>query len=161
MNVIPETKTKANPDYSVSANITNNVIVKDLLDKYLMTQAVDADLREKVKLATVDLQLQIAANQSAAADFFKQIQEAVDGLGGYQDVEAGHYAVKMKLKHVSYDAERFEQHFPGYAPAVIDTVKTINKVSLKGLLKSEKLTDAQLKNAGVITESESYRWVIQ
>jgi hypothetical protein len=157
-----ETKAKKNNDYADSAvNLTNNAIVKDLLDKYLVTLEINLDLMEKVKLATPDLQLQIAANQSAAADFFKQVKEAVDGIGSYQDVEAGHYAVKMAVKHVVYDPEAFEKHFPGYASAVIDITKSINKDSLKGLIKGEKIIEEALENAKIVTKSETYRYIIQ
>jgi hypothetical protein len=153
-------ETKKNNDYSNSADITNSPAVKDLLEKYLIALCIGSDLQAKVKLATADLQLQIAANESAA-DFYKQIKEAVNGLGSYQNVDAGHYAVKQRQLHRGYDADAFVMHFPGHVPSVIDYKPVINMVSLTGLVNAGKITDAALKEKAVIKETETFRWVIQ
>ncbi len=162
MNSIPEDKVKKNNDYSASANITNNITVKELLDSLHTFENAERNVQQQIKAAIPEHLTDALMNcQDRIRTITEDIRKAVDELGSFQDVEAGHYAVKMRLNHVNHDAEAFERHFPGYVPAVIDIVKSINKVGLKGLIKSGKLTEEQLRETGVVTESETFRYIIE
>jgi predicted transcriptional regulator len=158
-----EAKTKKNNDYSASAvNLNNNITVKELLDSLHTYQRNEAEIQQQVK-ASIPKELldQVTAIQDRIKTITDDLKKAVDELGSFQDVEKGEYAVKMRVCHVDYDAEAFEKHYPGYAPAVIDIQKTINKVSLKGLIKAEKITEDALKQANITTEKNTYRYIIE
>ena len=153
---------KKNPDLSNSAvNLTNNVTVKELLDSLHTYQRNKTELQEKIEARTPDLHIQLYFCRERISLLKVAIKKAVDDNGSFQDVVAGIYAVKQKVKHTSYDAEAFETHFPGYVPAVIDITKTVNKVGLARLLKSGKITEQALRNAKVITESETSKYIIR
>ncbi len=156
-------ETKKNKDYTESAvNLTNNVTVKELLDSLHVYERNEAEIQQRIK-ASIPQELidQVTAVQDRIRTLTDELKKTIDERGSFQDVEKGEYAVKQRICHVDYDAEAFEKHFSGHAPSVIDTVKVIDKVALKGLIKAGKLTNDGLRRALVITETETFRYIIE
>lgn len=89
-----------------------------------------------------------------------QLRAMIDALGSYQDLKAGHYALKYRRVSKEYHADKFAgKTYDQYRPAVI--AEAINVQALNGLIKGKLLDEDDLKQYGVITEKESFAVVIK
>lgn len=119
---------RKNPDYSASAmNLTNDARLLELLGGLYSLQASR-----------------------------QRQQEAIESFGSYQDMEAGHYALKQRRVTVTYSAAAVRTAMPDFAKAVIE--ETVNKAKIEGLAKGGLITPAQVE--AVSTKAESFRYVI-
>jgi len=155
-----EVKEKKVADYSKSAeNLVNPSEVKELLNQLHQKEKDKEEFEVELKEQCADLVLSIADTGQAITELQKQIKEAVEQFGSYQDLEAGDYAVKYRRVSKSYDAEEFAQFFDKFAPAVI--IQTVNEKALEGLIKGGLITEQELKNTGVLKEDTKYAYVIR
>ncbi len=155
------TTTRKNTDYSASAvNLTNPPDVIRALGDLLTVQAKLTDVTTRIAL-TVPKELSDEANAltSEIADRKKKLETLIDQWGGYQDLETGHYALKQRKVSKSYNAEKFEPVWPQYSQAVI--IKAIDEAKLKGLIKGGLITEDELKANQVLTEKESFAFIIK
>lgn len=145
-------------DYTESAvNLCNPPDIKVKLAELSAKQAELPMYEEELK--ENESWKALKAVEQSISDNKAQIRAMIDALGSYQDLKAGHYAVKYRRFTKEYHAARFAgQSFDPYRPAVI--VEAINAQALQGLIKGKLLTEAQLIEYGVITEKESFAVVI-
>jgi hypothetical protein len=147
------------PDYTNSAvNLCNPPDIGVKLAELAIHQAdvvmYEGELKEN------DNWVSLKTSEQAISDTKAQIKAMIDALGSYQDLKAGHYAVKYRRVTQEYHAEKFVGNpFDQYRPAVI--MEAINIGALNGLIKGKLLTDTNLKLLGVITEKENFAIIIK
>lgn len=113
-----------------------------------MTAAIPQNLKDEAQQLT-DL----------IGNINKVIREQIESNGSYQNLDQGWYAVKQKKVSKSYDARVFKLAYPQYSPAVV--IETIDTAKLTGLIKGGLITEDDLKTNGVVTETESYSYIIK
>lgn len=147
------------PDYSDSAvNLCNPPDIGVKLAE-LASRKAEATMFEGELADNKSWKLLKEAEQ-AISDTQAQIRAMIDALGSYQDLKAGHYALKYRRVSKEYHAEKFVGNpFDQYRPAVI--AEAINVGALNGLIKGKLLTETDLKLLGVITEKENFAVVIK
>lgn len=98
--------------------------------------------------------------EQSISDTKAQIRAMIDALGSYQDLKAGHYALKYRRVSKEYHADKFAGNpYDQYRPAVI--AEAINVQALNGLIKGKLLDEADLIQHGIITEKENFAIVIK
>ncbi len=152
---------RKNPDYSASAvNLTNSEEVHVLMRK---RQVISENLAEaEAKAAALipdELKNHIKSGKELLANCEEDIRKAIEAFGSYQDIALGWYAVKQRRLTKIYNADNFESYFPDYASAAL--VKSVNVPVLQGLIKGQLVTEDGLKRASVITETESFAYIIK
>jgi hypothetical protein len=152
---------KKNLDYSNSAvNLTNTSFIGELLESLKEQETELQELRDKantyipVEFFSAIEQMNLAVNDSRAL-----ITKEIESLGSYQNLEQGLYAVKQRKVSKSYDPAVFKIAYPEYSKAVI--VEAVDTVKLNGLLKGGLITEDSLKTNGVITEKETFQYIIR
>ena len=153
---------KKKADYTNSAeNLCNPGEVMDLLVKLHSEESIKATFEDKLKEQCAELVDGIAKSLEVIAQIQKQIKEAVDQFGSYQDLETGEYAVKYRRMSKSYHVEPFLVKYSKYATAVVE--QAINVKALEGLIKGGLLNEEDLKHPdiGVITETPTYAYYIR
>ena len=150
-------------DYSKSAvNLTNHYsllgMLRSLADSKTSLRAIEDKIEQ---LIPADLKALQEKYQDEIMQTTSDIQMTIEERGSYQDLEANLYAIKQRKVTKSYNAEAFEKCYPQYAPAVI--IKAVDTTKLNGLIKGGLLTEDNLKNPdiGVITEKESFSYIIK
>lgn len=124
-----------------------------------------AELQSELEMRNTDLMNKIKDTNAALAANETEIKNAVLTDGGYQDVDAGLYALQQKRISYTYDAYRFEQRYPEYAPAVI--VRAVDTIKLSGLIKGGLISmDALLTKGGpsneaIATEKPSFAFILR
>ena len=152
-------ETKKAPDYTNSAeNLCNPQEVKELIDALHLEQA---NLEKLQELIPTQLMSSIQAVRMNIDSITEQLKVAIEQLGSYQNIEAGHYAVKYCRMHKEYHVEPFKKHYPIYTSVVI--AESINVKALEGLIKGGLLNEDELKHisVGVITETPQYAFFIR
>ena len=149
---------KKKPDYSNSAeNLCNPPEVgrkiMELQDAQSRARTIEADLQKN------ETYLLLKGQEEIIADITAQIKDMVDTQGSYQDIESGFYAVKYRRMIKEYHVDPFLEKFPKFAPIVVQQV--INTSALQGQIKGKLLTEEELKEAGVITETPTYAYYIR
>lgn len=129
------TKKKANPDYSASA--------KDLSKPLATVSAykVWQEAKSILEKAELEIEAKIPTELINARDLarenlervYKELKETIANNGGFQDIEAGQYALQQKKVSKSYDAVEFGKRFPQYKEAVV--IPSVNVKALEGLFK--------------------------
>lgn len=151
---------KKNPDFTESVEkLCNPIQVKDLLDQLHLEEKTKADLEIQLREQSAELVDGIAKMGVVIADTQKQIKEAIEQFGSYQNVETGEYGVKVRRISKSYDAKEFADFFPNYTPAVV--IQTINVKALEGLIKGGLIKEDELRNCGVLREDTTYAFIIR
>ncbi|GAH85494.1 unnamed protein product [marine sediment metagenome] len=152
-------ETKKAPDYTNSAeNLVNPPEVKKLLDMLHLKQETIDRLRTKIP---VQLQNNIAEAEESIQRAKRQLMDAVEEYGSFQDIENNEYAVRYRRMSKSYNVEPFKQFYPKYVSAVVE--ETINVKALEGLIKGGLISEDNLKHpeVGVITETPQYAFFIR
>lgn len=151
---------KRNPDYTESAEkLVNPIEVKDLLDQLHLEEQTKADLEQQLREHSAEIVDAITKMGQVIAVTQKQIKEAVEEHGSYQDTDAGVYGVKYRRTSISYDAEKFIVSFPNFVPVVIKS--SVNEPALDGLIKGKLIAIEELKNCDVIKEDFKYAFYIR
>jgi hypothetical protein len=155
------TEAKKNIDYSNSAvNLTNHEQIKGMLQALAETKAFLKSVEDRIEALIpkelADLQQQY---QDEIMQIMSDIQITIEERGSYQDLENGRYAVKQRKVSKSYDARVFKIAYPQYSPAVV--IETIDTTKLNGLIKGGLITEADLKTNGVVTEKETFNYIIK
>jgi len=156
-----EPKAKKNTDYSASAvKPVNPPEVKALLDQYITRQILIDELQAEMdKLIPDVLKKTMEDYREELNKTNTMLRTAIDEHGSYQNVEAGHYAVKQRKVSKSYDAAKFGGLYPQFKEAVI--VPTVNVKALEGLIKGGLIkTDDPAMNE-ITTKTESYVYIIK
>ena len=149
-----------NIDYTQSAEqLTNPESVRLLLVKRLGLNSAIQRKQDELAMRNVDLLLDIKTLNMNLDINKAEIENAVQTDGGYQDVNAGLYALRQKRVSVTYDPGLFKTVYPMYAPAVIKEVVDVDK--LNGLLKGGLLTRTGLLDFSISTEKLSYAFIIR
>ena len=155
-----EQKAKKNPDYSASANITNNEVVEDLLNQYINEQVAIQTLNEEMqKLIPTEMKLDMEQKTGNLEQLNIMLHKAIDEAGSYQDIEAGHYAVKQRKVSKSYDASKFGGWYPQFKDAVI--VPSVNLKALQGLIKGGLIKEDSPEMQDITQTSESFVYIIK
>lgn|GEM_PF-2367413 len=149
-----------NIDYSASAErLTNPESVRLLLLKRLGLIAKLAELQEELEVKnaglmteTEDLITELAINET-------EIRNTVLANGGYQDVEAGLYALRQRRVSYAFDPVAFRREYPKLAPAVIKEI--VDTATLNGLIKGKVLNMAYLERDNVASPSETFAFIIK
>jgi hypothetical protein len=152
---------KRNIDYSNSAvNLINPELLGELLESLKYQEIELQELRDKANsyipaetLSAIE-QMNMAVNDSRAL-----ITKTIESLGSYQNLDLGFYAIKQRKVSKSYDPDVFKLAYPMFAPAVI--IEAVDTVKLNGLVKGGLITEESLKTNGVITEKESFQFIIK
>ncbi len=153
--------TKKNTDYSASAvNLCNPPELKDLLARLCEAQGNANEIKDRIDTA-IPPELRRASEQiqDAISVLNIEIRAAIEKYGSYQDVINGAYALKQRKASKTYNAQPFETNYPQFAPAVI--IKAVDTTKLNGLVKGGLLTEEQLRQTGVLTETENYAYIIR
>ena len=146
-------------DYSDSAvNLCNPPDIGTKLSELALHQS-DVAMYEK-ELGDNEVWKSLKTSELAISDTKAQIRAMIDALGSYQNLKAGHYAIKYRRVSKEYHADKFAgKPYDQYRPAVI--TEAINIQALSGLIKGKLLTEAELIKHGVITEKENFAIVIK
>ena len=136
-------------DFTKSAErLTNPAEVRNLLLEYgealALTEARETALKATEAYAVLN-QAQEAASKAREA-----VREAVERCGSYQDVEAGHYAVKQRKFSVSYDPVKVREVIPQFAAGVIE--ESVPKNKILGLVRGGLITSEQEAKLAITTE---------
>jgi hypothetical protein len=158
-----ETKVKANPDYTASAeNLTNAestvIAYSKWLESKAMLERVNLEIEGKIPTELITAK---DAAQKAVALAEKELKETVIAKGGLQDVEAGHYALQQRKVSLEYDPIEFTKWYPDMAKLVIEPSININITKIKGLIKGGLLSESDMKEQGIITAKETLVWQIK
>lgn len=148
-------------DYSKSAvKLCNPPEVEKLIAKWQSEGNDIRILQEQIdKCVPQELKDRMEIATKYHNETYDALKKAVDDYGSYQDLEANQFAVKQRKISKSYDAENFKTHFALYAPAVI--IESIDVPKLNGLVKGNLISEEQLKNKNVLTESETFAYIIK
>jgi len=141
---------KKNPDYTASAvSITNPSEIEILLGQ---RKAVSAQVWELTKtLEQTPAFKNISEGEDTIAGIDEKLVALIDEKGGYQDTDAGLYALRQRRVHLSYNPERLRECVPEFALAVIKEVVDSKKVSQ--LIKSKLITEAGIEAATIRKET--------
>ena len=156
------TETKKAPDYTASAeNLCNPPEVFELLNKLHEEQKHLELQQELLRSQNEELCKQIATTSQIIAELEKDIKQAVETYGSFQDIDLKLYAVKYRRMSKSYDVGQFKRLFKyeKYVPAVV--IETINEKALQGLIKGGLINEEELKRDEVITETPSFAFYIR
>ena len=146
-------------DYKDSAvNLCNppdlKVKLAELAEQEALLPMYEEELKENSSYKS------LKETEQAISDTQAQIRAMIETLGSYQDLKAGHYALKYRRVSKEYHAEKFAGNpYDQYRPAVI--AEGINVQALNGLIKGKLLDEADLKQHGVITEKEGFAVIIK
>lgn len=152
----PTTKKKELPDYSKTAEcLCNPATVKKLLDALHKRQQTLFVIREHLPPKVMRA---IAHQEEKIAELNKEIREAVEQHGSYQDIEAGEYAVKYRRIHKEFNAGTFAEKFPEYPTAI---KKAVDVSKLQGLIRGGLITEDELKVKGILTEEQTFAFYIK
>ena len=152
---------KRNPDYTASAiNLCNPDEVRmALIDLHEAQQ----DLQERKALADALIPESIRNGIDEAArlvgDLTASLKDAIEKIGSYQDVEAGHYAIQQLKKSSVYHVAPFKEHFSKHVGSVVE--ETINKKALEGLVKGKLVEQGDLEMHKVVTYDETRAFIIK
>ncbi len=152
---------KKNTDYSASAvKLCNPPEVEGLLRELQNEQTALNQLQNQADASIPEaIKVSISATQVRVEILSKNIRQAIDDFGSFQNVDKGSYAVKQRKLSKSYNAESFEKTYPQFSPAVI--IKAVDTTKLNGLLKGGLLDEARLEADGVLKISESFAYIIR
>ena len=147
---------KKNPDYTASAvSITNPQEIEILLGQ---RRAVSGQVGERRKIAEqTSLYKEIKEGEATLANIDKDLVALIDEKGGYQDTDAGLYALRQRRVSLSYDPEGLRKCIPKWADAVISEVVDPKQVSQ--LIKSNLIKLAEIEAATI--KKETTRVIIQ
>lgn len=151
-----ETKVKAHPDYTASAvSLTNTPQVKDLLDEWQAAKELAVEAVTALNEVTEKLPERIKAGeaQGVLTEARKNLEAAVISLGGYQDVEAGLYALQQVRKQIIYDPDKVKELIPVYADKIL--VQVDGNV-LKGLIRGKLVTAEQAEQCQIVKETKLF-----
>jgi len=144
-------------DYSKSAvNLCNPVEVLDLLLEYKKVRKTIADLEEKLAQESIVYRA-LKQREQDIQTIDRLLRAAIDKFGSYLGSNMDMVAIKQRRVSKTYDARRFSELFPQFAPAIIE--QTVNVPSLKGLIKGGLLGEEEL--APCVTESETFAYIIR
>ncbi len=146
-------------DYSETAvNLINPPDLKVKLTELSKQKAMLLVYEEELK--DNDSWKSLKETEQSISDTQAQIRAMIDALGSYQDLKAGHYAVKQRRATKEYHADKFVgKNYDQYRQAVV--AEAINVQALNGLIKGKLLDEADLKQYGVITEKETFAIIIK
>ena len=150
-----------NQDYTNSAiDLCNPQEVKELLDQYHEEIDKQGALQAQADaMIPQELRDSIAEKQELVSELNQQICDAIEKYGSFQDVEAGHYAVKQKKVSQVFHVGPFKEHYAEFVPAVI--VETVDKKKVTALIKGGLIEEADLKGYKVITEDVTYAFIVR
>ncbi len=149
-----------NMDYSNSAErLTNPESVRLLLLTRLGLNSRVAELQRELEMQNHDLMASIKILTRDLAANEAEIRNTVLIEGGYQDVDAGLYALRQKRVSYTYDPVNFRKEYPEYAPAIIR--ETVDTAKLGGLIKGGLLNMAALERDLVAVPSESFAFILK
>ncbi len=148
-------------DYLKSAvNLCNPKEVEVLLTKYTEVRKALDNLSEK---AQAFIPKEIVDNISLANEELNklntEIRQAIDQFGSYQDLENEVYGVKQRKVSRAYDALVFDVAYPEYSKAVI--IKAVDTTKLNGLIKGNLIKEDELREKGILKETEAYSYIIK
>ncbi len=149
-----------NPNYESSAEmLTNPESVRLLLLMRLGLNSKREALQLELEMQNTDLINRIKDVDTALAVNRSEIENTVKFEGGYQDVDAGLYALRQKRVTYTYDPVAFRREYPEFTPAVIK--ETVDTVKLGGLIKGGLLNMAALERDLVAVPSESFAFILK
>ncbi len=147
-------------DYSNSAErLTNPESVRLLLLTRLGLNSRIGELQKELGMRNVDLMTQIKDLVTELAVNETEIKNTVLTDGGYQDVDAGLYALRQKRISYTYDPVNFRKEYPEFAPAVIREM--VDTTKLGGLIKGGLLNMAALERDLVAVSSETFAFILK
>ncbi len=153
-------KARKNPDYSATAlSLTNRPEVAEKLQELIETKTAREVVESRLRDVAGDIVLEITELSKKETAIVKELHELVDRLGGYQDMEAGVYAVKQVRTAITYDAVAFKDKYPKYASAVIEEV--VNKKAVDGLIKGKLLDSEELLLNGVAIQNATAAYIVK
>jgi len=147
---------KKNPDYTASAvSITNPQEIEILLGQ---RKAVSGQVEAfKTVLEQVPAYKNIKEGEATLANIDKQLTTLIDEKGGYQDTDAGLYALRQRRISLSYNPDQLRACIPKWADAVISEVVDTKQVSQ--LIKSKLITETEIEPATI--KKETTRIIIE
>ena len=155
------TTEKKKIDYSNSAvNLCYPANVRDTLAEIRSFKNTLIEVQAKInELIPAELSGQEAELQAKIENLTNEVKETIDIEGSFQDLTLGWYGIKQRKVSKSYNVEQFEHNYPLYAPAVI--IKAVDTTKLNGLIKGGLITEDSLKDDGVITEKETFAYIVK
>lgn len=152
---MPVTATKYT-DYSNSAIALNNPIeLESLLQQLAILQEKQLAANKELQEKNPEIFKRIEETTLAMVTLKKDIQDVVDRLGSYQDLERGRYALKQKRVSLDYKPALVKVAIPAnLLPAVI--IESVNVKALEGLHKGGLVTREQMEASAEAKESYAY-----
>lgn len=141
---------KKNPDYTASAiSITNPQEIEILLGQ---RRAISAQVGELLNtLERTPTYKDITKGRATLADIDATLTALIDEKGGYQDTDAGLYALRQRRVSLSYNPKRLRECVPKWADGVISEVVDPKQVSQ--LIKSKLITEKEIEAATIRKET--------
>lgn len=148
---------KKNPDYSASAvNLCNPPEVKDLLFGQLQRLVSLEDMRMRAdSYIPAELKAEIAKLEAEIVAEDKGIRGYIDTFGSFQDIEAGHYAVKQRRESITYQPTLVRRNLPENVAAMV-IVETVDTKKIDGMVKGGFITTEDAKKCGEVKEMFAY-----
>lgn len=156
------TETKKPPDFSQTAvNLCNPSEVYELLTRLHEEQRNLEQQKLELRAKQENLVTQIEMTEQVIASLQKDIKQAIETYGSFQNPELGYYGVKYQKMIRSYHVDPFKLRYAKYVPAMVE--ESINVKALEGLIKGGLITEADLSHpdVGVITETPQYAFYVR
>jgi len=148
---------KSNPDYSASAVMLTNpgkVMVQYAILKVQQTKMAYLQGQAEASIPQ-ELRDEIFETQKLIETKNKELREAIDELGSYQNVEAGEYAVKQMRKTVNYEPALARDNLDPKCAAMV-IVESVDKVALNRLVKAQMVTQEEADLCGIAKIDYAY-----
>ena len=134
-----------NPNYHNSChNLTNPETTHAALESWRDCVAALADVEAAIE-ESIPADLRTLRDECARAiDTAREsLKVLIDSDGSYQDVFAGHYAVKQSKNATVYHPDQCRVAIPQFAAVVIE--ETVNTDKIKGLLKGGLISETDVE----------------
>jgi len=148
---------KKNPDYTQSAwKLTNSEVVAGLMLELRQVQAQIAITNEEIKNSIPsELTFKLDGLQGRLSGLDKDIRQAIDQHGSYQDFDNGIYAVKQRRESITYQPMLVRRLLPENVASLV-LVESVDTKKLDGLIKGGIVTQEQAKACGEVKETYAY-----
>src|SRR3990167_2612534 len=160
-------KTRANPDYSqssVNANEVPGLPVNppEVIDLYRLLRQQQANLLDIQKQIDESIpetyQIAKAAHLLQIAETDKELRNAIEAFGSYQDTAKGEYAVKHRRDSITFTPKLVRENAPAKVAEFV-IIQAVNVKALEALQKAGQIDEKTLMKCGEI--KTTYAFIIK
>src|SRR3990167_382651 len=161
------TKTKANPDYSQSSVNANEVPgqpvnPQEVIDLYRLLKQQQANLLDiQKKIDEIIPETYLIAKAShllRIAETDKELRNAIEAFGSYQDTLKGEYAVKQRRETTTYTPTLVRENAPAKVAEFV-IIQAVDAKALEALRKAGQIDEDTLMKCGTV--ETKYAFIIK